>query len=173
MQFEETDPQLPAVPKNFLSSSGYVPLPFIRAGGIASLKGGVMRSHLLSGSSYFANPPLPPVITLPHGLWIELKIVEFRGKGILMPEFSKDSWTSLLDDTSIEQRALWVNLPLPPGHDWWWPYGSFPFSSGFSPLYGCRYRQSLYILGFCGCLHRFESRLKAVGVYKEIWPSLH
>lgn len=77
---------MPIVLENFLYSSGYEPLPFVGAGGIVNLKQGVMRSHHLSVMSLLLVPFCLLAITLLYGLWRELKMVDFKGKGIPTPK---------------------------------------------------------------------------------------
>lgn len=83
------DPKLSTVPETSHLLRGYEPLPFIGDGAVASLKGGVIRSHPLSGYGYFADLPLP-LCDIPI-LWIvnrSEEMADFKGVSVFMrPSF--------------------------------------------------------------------------------------
>lgn len=67
------DSQLAVAPENLPSSSGFEPLPFLRAKGLTSLKRGFLRNRLLNGYGTFAVLLYLLAITQIHGWRLEVK----------------------------------------------------------------------------------------------------
>lgn len=160
------DSHVLVAPENYPSSTGFEPLLFIEAGGVADWKRTILRNYPLIDYSYFVGPPLP---RCDHPTaWVKSRgeeITDFKGNGTPVPSIlhKSERWPEYRVRESYRRIS---HCHSPSWYDRWWPTRIIPFQLDF-----CHFAtvnsDTRFTNWLCDCLHRFEGRLKMAGYTRQ------